>query len=220
LTWLPFNFAAPAGMSYVPHLMGASAGVYAVCIAFATLFPERVITLLIFFVLPVSMKAKYWALIAVAFVAYGSVMAAGGQVADLAHLGGVVVGYLYVKWLGYGYTPRWMVAIQRLVPQSSRPQGRDYDEFHSSRPGVAYNHPYRTFEEEEEAATRKRKGIFGKVLPSRQREEEPEELDKDEYIQKEVDPILDKIAKQGMQSLTRRERKILESAKDKIDKRR
>jgi hypothetical protein len=34
----------------------------------------------------------------------------------------------------------------------------------------------------------------------------------------QVDPILDKIAREGMQSLTRHERKILESAKDLMQK--
>ena len=44
------------------------------------------------------------------------------------------------------------------------------------------------------------------------------EMDAD-FISKEVDPILDKIAKHGMPSLTRRERKILEAAREKMDKR-
>ena len=46
----------------------------------------------------------------------------------------------------------------------------------------------------------------------------PEQLSDEEYMQKVVDPILDKIAREGMHSLTRRERKILESAKDLMQK--
>jgi len=42
----------------------------------------------------------------------------------------------------------------------------------------------------------------------------------DEYMREQVDPILDKIAREGMQSLTRSERKILESAKDLMQKQR
>ena len=45
-----------------------------------------------------------------------------------------------------------------------------------------------------------------------------EELDTEEYISKEVDPILDKISKQGIQSLTARERRILEKARQKMEK--
>jgi len=41
----------------------------------------------------------------------------------------------------------------------------------------------------------------------------------DDFIASEVDPILDKIAKQGIQSLTERERKILETARARMEKR-
>jgi hypothetical protein len=46
-----------------------------------------------------------------------------------------------------------------------------------------------------------------------------EELPPEEFVSKEVDPILDKISAQGIQSLTDRERKILESARQRIGKR-
>jgi hypothetical protein len=39
-------------------------------------------------------------------------------------------------------------------------------------------------------------------------------------MREEIDPILDQIAREGMQSLTRSERKILESAKELMQKRR
>jgi hypothetical protein len=214
LAWLAFNLNSPN------HVLGASGAVLAICIAYATLYPERPITMLIFFILPLTMKAKYWAWLTVVLVGYGCLVTSGGGVADLAHLGGILVGYLYVKWLGFGQTPVWMLALRRVVPQS-HPRRRipDEDEFHSSRPGVAYNHPYRTFEEEQTQSAPQKKGVFGKLFAPRTPVAE-EEMDKDEYIQKEVDPILDKIAKQGIQSLTKRERQILESAREKIDKRR
>ncbi|HVV72973.1 MAG TPA: rhomboid family intramembrane serine protease, partial [Verrucomicrobiae bacterium] len=45
-----------------------------------------------------------------------------------------------------------------------------------------------------------------------------EELPADEFLSKEVDPILDKISAHGIQSLTERERRILEAARQKIVK--
>jgi hypothetical protein len=36
------------------------------------------------------------------------------------------------------------------------------------------------------------------------------------YVQEKIDPILDKIAKHGIQSLTVEERKILDEAKDRL----
>jgi membrane associated rhomboid family serine protease len=46
-----------------------------------------------------------------------------------------------------------------------------------------------------------------------------EDLSPDEYLQKEVDPILDKISARGIQSLTQREREILEKARSRMNKR-
>ena len=46
-----------------------------------------------------------------------------------------------------------------------------------------------------------------------------EEIEPEEFISREVDPILDKISAHGMQSLTPREKQILEAARAKMDKR-
>ncbi len=40
----------------------------------------------------------------------------------------------------------------------------------------------------------------------------------EEFLSKEVDPILDKISAHGIQSLTPRERRILEAAREKMAK--
>jgi hypothetical protein len=46
-----------------------------------------------------------------------------------------------------------------------------------------------------------------------------EDLSTDEFVKSEVDPILDKISRQGIQSLTAREREILEKARERMAKR-
>ena len=46
-----------------------------------------------------------------------------------------------------------------------------------------------------------------------------EDLPPEEFLSKEVDPILDKITAHGINSLTERERKILESARKRMVKR-
>ena len=46
-----------------------------------------------------------------------------------------------------------------------------------------------------------------------------EDLAPEEFVSKEVDPILDKISAQGIQSLTQRERGILEAAREKMARR-
>jgi Zn-dependent protease len=89
-------------------------------------------------------------------------------------------------------------------------------EYWSSRPGVAYNHPYRTEEAPRPGMWRRFIGwLTGRF---RRPTGTSDFLTREEFIRKEVDPILDKISREGMQSLTRRERKILESAKDLLQK--
>jgi membrane associated rhomboid family serine protease len=51
------------------------------------------------------------------------------------------------------------------------------------------------------------------------RNKSEEDLPADEFLSKEVDPILDKISAHGIQSLTERERRILEAARQKIVRR-
>jgi membrane associated rhomboid family serine protease len=50
-------------------------------------------------------------------------------------------------------------------------------------------------------------------------EPDPSELPSGEFMSQEVDPILEKISAHGIQSLTERERQILQSARDKMSKR-
>lgn len=58
-----------------------------------------------------------------------------------------------------------------------------------------------------------------RVATRKQRGAEIDELPAADFISKEVDPILDKIAAHGMQSLTERERKTLDGARAKMAKR-
>ncbi|MBI5821112.1 MAG: rhomboid family intramembrane serine protease [Verrucomicrobia bacterium] len=166
--WLAFNWQGHG------LLLGASAAVYAVCIAFATLVPERMITMLLFFVVPVTMKAKWWAWIAVALLAYASVVETNSGIAHLAHVGGAVVGYVFIKWLGWGETSRFVETLRA----AARPVTRLFEE-------------------------------------RRRRESMPPE----EFISTQVDPILDKISRQGIHSLTREERRILQQAQVKMKER-
>jgi membrane associated rhomboid family serine protease len=77
-------------------VLGASGIVFGLLMAYGVLFAERVITLLVFFVLPVSMKAKHFVLVfGVVELLFG--MAGGDRVAHFAHLGGMAVGWLFLK---------------------------------------------------------------------------------------------------------------------------
>jgi membrane associated rhomboid family serine protease len=83
-------------------MLGASGAIYGVLVAFAVLFPDRIITLLLFFVLPVRIKAKYLVGIFVGISVFlglrGATSGSGDHIAHLAHLGGAVAGFVLLKY--------------------------------------------------------------------------------------------------------------------------
>jgi membrane associated rhomboid family serine protease len=86
---LPFE---PTRAIYAVSTIGASGACYGLLMAWALIFPTREI--LLFFLFP--MQARYAVLIFGA-IAFFSGVSAGGTIAHFAHLGGLVVGYLYLK---------------------------------------------------------------------------------------------------------------------------
>ena len=79
--------------------VGASGAIYGVMAAFATLYPRRQLTLLIFFIFPVTLMA--WQLVAglafIEFVLANNDPASG--IAHTAHLAGAFAGFLYIDQL-------------------------------------------------------------------------------------------------------------------------
>ncbi|MBK8127469.1 MAG: rhomboid family intramembrane serine protease [bacterium] len=78
--------------SFVPTV-GASGAIYGLLLAYAVLFPDNIIY--IWFVIPV--KAKYFAMI-FGVIEFLASFNPGSGVAHLAHLGGMLMGYGYLKW--------------------------------------------------------------------------------------------------------------------------
>lgn len=77
-------------------VVGASAGVFGLIAAYAALFPERRLTLLLFFVIPVTLRAKTMLLWGVVIALAGSLFPFD-HVAHAAHLGGMLGGLLYLN---------------------------------------------------------------------------------------------------------------------------
>lgn len=146
-------------------LLGASAGVCAVILAFTTMLPELEITALLYFVIPLRMRAKWLGRIVVWSSIFFALTGLGGAgIGHVAHLGGALTGWFYTRRLGFGGA-FW---LQRFFRDRRR-------------------------------------------LRERQ-----ERMDSKEFISQEIDPILDKIAREGIHSLTRSERHILEMGREKI----
>src|SRR3989304_5771427 len=84
-------------------ILGASGAIFSVEVAFAMFFPEATIILFIF-----PIKAKHLVMIFAGMTALNCLMPSGGGIAYYAHLGGLLYGFLFVR-----YEPRlWdMVAV-------------------------------------------------------------------------------------------------------------
>lgn len=93
-------------------IIGASGAIYGILAAYGILFPER--TLLLYFVIPI--KAKYFVLILGALAFWATLTSTGGGVANVAHLGGLLFGWLYMRRFGRGAGPgmsfRWRNPIR------------------------------------------------------------------------------------------------------------
>ena len=86
-------FASPSA-----ELIGASGAVCGVMLSFTTAYPEMPLRALLFFVLPVSMKAKTLGGGIVVVSLLCAVLRIFPQVGHLAHLGGALAGALLTWW--------------------------------------------------------------------------------------------------------------------------
>lgn len=146
-----FSFDAP--------IIGASGAIFGLLVAYAMMFPETVV--LVFFFFP--MKIKHAVLFFAGINLLGAVSASGSGIAYVAHLGGALFGYLYLK-------SEWLkIHVRHFFTLSS---------------------------------TQKKK-------PQKPKTHRDQELDK------KTDEILDKIARDGIESLTPAEREFLEERSKK-----
>jgi membrane associated rhomboid family serine protease len=173
-----YSFAAPT--------VGASAGALGLIAAFATLFPERSLTLLLFFVIPVTMRAKFLLLFTGLFSLFGLLFPGStGNMADAAHVGGMLAGIFFIR-----YAMHWSFRWPTLRRGGAEPPRRlvKVGSATSARWGRAKSRP-------------------------------ETDVPPEDFLSREVDPILDKISAHGIQSLTERERRILEAARERMGKR-
>jgi len=150
-------------------MIGASGAVYGVIMALAMIAPEQPITLLLFFVLPITLKVKHLVLGIIFIVVMGVLLMGVSDtgVAHWAHLGGLFFGYLFMR-----------VKYRLPLPFRIRPRIKLYSRPRIRRPKAQKYHP----------------------------------IDADTFISEEIDPILEKISRSGINSLTRKERRILKRA--------
>ena len=176
-------------------LMGASAAVLGVTLAYATRWPDEEIYL--FGVVP--LKVKWMVAILVGMNIIGGMADSSGGVAYLAHLGGLAAGWLYLRTSSGGgastgvdklkarvslspdvpdETPR---AIPRSLPRA-REKGNEIDEIIARSSAAVARRP---------------------VAP-------PPVAVKGAKRMSDLDLVLDKISQHGLESLTMEEKRLLE----------
>jgi membrane associated rhomboid family serine protease len=115
-------FANALGMSPLTPTVGASGGTYGLLMAYGIMYAEREIFLML---PPVSIKAKYFVAILI-FIAAATSLQGGGGIASLAHLGGLLFGYIYIKFIPrYGMTTsltEWLFGLRNRYHKHKRRQ--------------------------------------------------------------------------------------------------
>ena len=161
--------------------VGASGAIYAILLAFGMIFPEERIFI---FPLPVPIKAKWFVCGYAAIELFSALATPGDNVAHLAHLGGMLFGFLMIRYWqrhpvaanGYGKS-RGEQFFQNLRSRWEQRTGKSTDQ----------HRPDNNTPNESDWDYNARK--------------------KDE--QEEIDRILDKIRKSGYDSLTKAEKQRL-----------
>ncbi len=177
-------------------LIGASAAILGVAVAYASRWPDDEV--LFFGVVPMKVKwlVAFMALINITMTVLDS--GSAGGTAYAAHFGGMVAGWVYLRAPGAGSLDRFRRRVTpapdygdeppRAVPKTSRPRERDSDDI------VAQS---------KAAMARVRPAPAPKPQPAPTAVATP-------VASTALDAVLDKIAAEGMDSLTAAERMMLD----------
>lgn len=167
--------------------IGASGAIYGVLVAFGFIFPNR--NIYIYFLIPI--KAKYLVILYMALEVIYLTTSSQTGVAHAAHLGGAVVGFLYLIFSQRGtfnILDKYKREREREHQFKYTPPPRNTGGYYQPQNGN--NEVYTTYEEV-------------KNDEKKRREEEQAKL------QARIDEILDKLAQGGYNNLTEEEKRFL-----------
>ena len=184
---LAFAMILPA--HFAGPMVGASGAVFGFLGVLSRLFPQREMFLLLFFVLPVRLKLSwiFWGSFAIAIISI--VIEIRSEVSDRTAHGAHLGGLLFGAFYVAALVRNG--GLMRFLPGLPKVRFVSGDSANGT-------------EARQRGDWRKPKVV------------DADEVSGEDFISQEVDPILDKISKQGIHSLTERERKILEKARSKM----
>lgn len=182
-------FLAPL-VSYIPPnvpTVGASGSIYGVLIAFGMIFPNRYIY--IYFMLPI--KAKYLVIVYILIEVFAVASQSQSGIAHIAHLGGGVVGFLYVYFI-----------LNKGKPKFFKNQGQDNNVFNNFKD---------MFEKKPEPPKYEPpKNVYDANFEDLSKSKYEDDMRRNEKeAQIKIDTILDKLGANGYASLTEEEKRIL-----------
>ena len=163
--------------------IGASGAVYAILLAFGMIFPNERLFIIPF---PFPIKAKWLVTGYIVIELFSAMSGPGDGVAHMAHLGGMLFGFLLIR-----YWQKHPDSSQRF----GRSRGQEFFENMKRRYDQRQRNQHNTRMQAEEM--------------QRRRETDQEYNARQRQNQEEVDAILDKIRKSGYDSLTKEEKKKL-----------
>jgi membrane associated rhomboid family serine protease len=190
---LQLGISAAFPLQFSPKVVGASAGLMTFLAIFCRLEPDARILLAL--VVPVPARFLFYFSVGVAL--FYTVVPSRDGVAHAAHLGGLLFGWF---WVQAGYH-RGEGLWERLSEGWQR-----WNQQRQTRRALAGS-------------------VQGRILKpsfrsdSAQAPNPAKELSDAEFIAREVDPILEKIARDGIASLNAAERQTLEAARQKVTRR-
>ena len=161
--------------------IGASGAVYGILLAFGMIFPNERLFIIPF---PFPIKAKWLIVGYIAIELFSAMSGPGDGVAHMAHLGGMLFGFLLIRY--------W-----QKHPDSSSSFGR-------SRGQEFFDNLKRKYD-----ARQGQQHMKAEHTSDMHRETDEEYNVRQRKNQEEIDAILDKIRKSGYDSLTKEEKKKL-----------
>lgn len=199
---LTYGAFSLVGLQADAPMLGASGAVFGLLLAFGVTYPDAVIML--FMIIP--MRAKY-AVMVFGLIELMSVPRSSG-VAHLAHLGGMLFGFLFLLWATGGRLGR-IPRVPRLGG-GSRPRTAGYDRSPRAAGGLAQQlRSWRT-RMRIKVVDGKRGRDTTSAGPSTGGNGNLSREDRER-----VDRILEKISREGLQNLTAEEQEILRRASRK-----